>query len=327
MTAKDLSMLLSAAFDCDVVAVQDPRDVVCPLALLLADPSRFATGSHLVIAKGDNIAASSIDTTNNGRADEREAQRYWLATREADRDTDDDDDEDDEDDYSDSSSSDDEKVYNAYFEFEGGPVTIAEARDVMGIEAFSPAFLIDFLIEQRDGSEDEQATWLISNHEFEVALAQLSGARTIPVRAQLDYIMDSIFSVFEEAGTSTCDLRELGCGLMLFCGGEIIDRAQMAYNLVAEADDEDEDDAGRYHYEKDGVTREMMVTAIASLLKVVGVLNSAYLNSCDPIETAEDITNRAFLRAKVRLVGDKTRTPANVMTSFCPPSLGASGGR
>ena len=31
------------------------------------------------------------------------------------------------------------------------------------------------------------------------------------------------------------------------------------------------------------------------------MLNSSYLNSCDPIETAEDITNRAFVRAKVLL--------------------------
>ena len=114
--------------------------------------------------------------------------------------------------------------------------------------------------------------------------------------------MTSIFSLFDDMSMGYCDLRELGCGLMLFCGGEIIDRAQMAYNLVAEADDEEDEDTGRYPYEKDGVTREMMVTAIASLLKVVGVLNSAYLNSCDPVETAEDITDRAFRRAKVRAV-------------------------
>jgi hypothetical protein len=306
MTAKDLQQLLSAVFECEVVAVQDQRDVVCPLSLMLNDPARFATGSHLVIATGDNATATTAATT--GRADEREAARYWLATRDPDDEDDDeeDEDEDEDDDEEDDYEDDDDEGVDPFFEFEGGPVTIAEARDAMGIEDFSPAFIVDFLIEQRDGNEEQQATWLISEYQFESALAQLSGARsassTSKSRALSGYIMTSIFSLFDDMSMGYCDLRELGCGLMLFCGGEIIDRAQMAYNLVAEADDEEDENTGRYPYEKDGVTREMMVTAIASLLKVVGVLNSAYLNSCDPVETAEDITDRAFRRAKVWVV-------------------------
>ena len=335
---RDLNLLLSAAFSCgDVIGLQDERDVIYPLSLVLLDPSRFAIGRYAVLSKNEDFQTTQHKTEQKYLNYSRESERRAAAQEEEEE-------EDDEED-------DDEEENDPFFEFEGGPVTIAEAREAVGIEGFSAEFIIDYLIEQRDRKE-EQATWLMSEYQFETALSQLSSVKynssSLKQRALCDYIVASIFSLFDETNYGYCDLRELGCGMMLFCGGEIIDRAQMAYQLVAESDDDDDDNvAVNNQYPKDGVTREMMVTAIASLLKVntvhppitnisfsiktyldslfveyfcslflslfpshhsfyssfqvVGVLNSSYLNSCDPIETAEDITNRAFVRAKVLL--------------------------
>ena len=270
MRLRDLNLLLSAAFDCgDVIGLQDDRDIVYPLSLVLLDPSRFAIGRYAVLSKNEEFQPTQ----------HRAEQKYLNYNRELERRAaaqeveDDDDDEEDEDEEND-----------PFFEFEGGPVTIAEAREAVGIEGFSAEFIIDYLIEQRDRKEEQQATWLMSEYQFETALSQLSSvkysASSLKQRALCDYIVASIFSLFDETNSGYCDLRELGCGMMLFCGGEIIDRAQMAYQLVAESDDDDDDDnAVSNQYPKDGVTREMMVTAIASLLKVQPTTRSTHPHS------------------------------------------------
>jgi hypothetical protein len=185
-----------------------------------------------------------------------------------------------------------------YYEYDGGPLTIAEAKFVLGLGQYSSEFIIDFLIEQVEADEDtcdEDSGWLISESQFDSAMFQLLNRQhidfSVEQRAISDYVVRSIFSLFNENNSGYCDLREIGCGLMLFSGGEIIDRAQMAYKLVAESDAQD----------SEGVNDEMMTTAIASVLKVVAALNSSYLNSCDPVNTAEEITKRAFIRAKLLL--------------------------
>ena len=276
MRLRDLNLLLSAAFNCgDVIGLQDERDVVYPLSLVLLDPSQFSIGRFAVLSKNEEFQTTQHRADqkymNYNRELERRAAAHissvsstrYRSTQEDDDDEDDDDDDEEEDEEND-----------PFFEFEGGPVTIAEAREAVGIEGFSAEFIIDYLIEQRDRKEEQQATtWLMSEYQFETALSQLSSvkysASSLKQRALCDYIVASIFSLFDETNSGYCDLRELGCGMMLFCGGEIIDRAQMAYQLVAESDDDDDDNAAvNNQYPKDGVTREMMVTAIASLLKV-----------------------------------------------------------
>jgi hypothetical protein len=152
-----------------------------------------------------------------------------------------------------------------YYEYDGGPLTIAEAKFVLGLGQFSSEFIIDFLIEQVEDEDTcgEDSGWLISESQFDNAMFQLLNRQhidfSVEQRAISDYVVRSIFSLFNEDNSGYCDLREIGCGLMLFSGGEIIDRAQMAYKLVAESDAQD----------SEGVNDEMMTTAIASVLKVV----------------------------------------------------------
>lgn len=202
------------------------------------------------------------------------------------------------------------EISDPYYEYNGGPLTIAEAKSVLGLGQYSSEFIIDFLIEQIEADEDtcdEESSWLISKSQFDNAMFQLLNRQlinfSVEQRALSEYVVRSIFSLFNDNNSGYCDLREIGCGLMLFSGGEIIDRAQMAYKLVAESDSQDMTGIENGERRDEGVNTEMMTTAIASVLKVVAALNSSYLNSCDPVNTAEEITKRAFIRAKLLLSG------------------------
>ena len=187
--------------------------------------------------------------------------------------------------------------------------TIAEAKDVLGLGQFSAEFVIEFLIGVIADGDDDESSWLISKAQFDSAISQLAYRQYLKLSSEQqklsDFIVRSIFTIFDEESSGYCDLRELGCGLMLFAGGEIIDRAQMAYKLVAESHDSEGYSINDYGHE-DGVSIDMMTVAMASVLKVVAILNNSYLNSCDPITTAEEITKRAFIRAKLSLLSDGT---------------------
>ena len=187
--------------------------------------------------------------------------------------------------------------------------TIAEAKDVLGLGQFSAEFVIEFLIGVIADGDDDESSWLISKAQFDSAISQLAYRQYLKLSSEQqklsDFIVRSMFTIFDEESSGYCDLRELGCGLMLFAGGEIIDRAQMAYKLVAESHDSEGYSINDYGQE-DGVSIDMMTVAMASVLKVVAILNNSYLNSCDPITTAEEITKRAFIRAKLSLLSDST---------------------
>jgi hypothetical protein len=181
-------------------------------------------------------------------------------------------------------------------------LTIAEAKSALGLGDYSSDYIIDYLIgnivdDVEDDASDENCTWMITQRQFESAMLQLrdrSQQDAATVQPGLpNYLIHRIFDIFDEEKSGYCDLTELGCGFMLFCGGGIAERAQMAYKLVAEWHDNDIIKMNQ------GVRCEMMVSAIASVLKVVAILNTSYLNSCDPIYTADEITRRAFLRSKI----------------------------
>lgn len=192
--------------------------------------------------------------------------------------------------------------------YDGEPLTIAEAKVLLGLAQYSSEFIIDFFIQQIEKDNvnlDDDDSWLINQVQYQNAISMLLHSQyqgfTVKQRSISNYIVRNIFILFEESNSGYCDLRKLGCGLMLFSGGELSDRAHMAYKLVAESERGDENigcDGNVYATRDEGVNNRMMTIAIASILNVVAILNSSYLNSCNPYVTAEEITKRAFIRSK-----------------------------
>ena len=297
---KDL--LLSCFHGCEVIGLQNTEGIVYPISLLLKNPSFFGNKKFAAVVK-NNIVGLIEDAKPNGTS---ETKREMTFTEENPMNK------------NNSSLVSNQQLVPAIadgemIESNGKDFSIAEAKTVLGLGQYSSEFIIDFLIgliaDDGDDSSDGSSSWLISKEQFDSAMSQLAYHQysnfTAEQKSLSDYVVLSLFVLFDEERTGYCDLRELGCGLMLFSGGEIIDRAQMAYKLVAETkfeDDDDVDNDGR----DEGVNTDMMTLAIASVLKVVAVLNKFYLNSCDPLVTAEEITKRAFIRAKLLLSNGST---------------------
>lgn len=295
MEATDLkALLLSCFLGCEILGLQNSQGLIYPISMIVRKPSDFGNKRFAAVIKNPVFGMiedvkTSIDT---GLADHMEFESE------------------DRNGYSGSliEFTHPEEVHSAFvpekdnFEFKNDSWSIAEAKAVLGLGKYSAEFIIDFLIGKigDDDASTEESSWLITEQQFDSAMLQLLNRQYIDLTAKQrslsDYLVHTIFATFDANNSGFCDLTELGCGLMLFSGGEIADRAQMAYKLVAEwHDDEGLNDEAK----NEGVKTEMMTTAIASVLKIVAILNSSYLNSCDPLNTADEITKRAFERAKL----------------------------
>jgi Ca2+-binding EF-hand superfamily protein len=284
MDETQLKTVLRSCFNSsEVVGLENNEGAVYPLSLILKNPTYFTNHKYAAVTKNQSALLEDSNQFNPDVYNRIESiyENESLIKLSDDR----------------AFISD-----SPFLEFDGGPLTIGDAKEVLGLGHYSSEFIIDFLIEHieivGDDVDEDESSWLISEIQFETAMSQLLNRQradlSIEQRAISEYLVHSVFSLFDDEGTGHCDLRELGCGLMLFSGGEIVDRAQMAYKLVAESDNEEETG-------NEGVNVDMMIIAIASVLKVVAILNSSYLQSCDPFDTAEEITKRAFIRAKLLL--------------------------
>ena len=158
-----------------------------------------------------------------------------------------------------------------FWKHEKKELTIAEAKSALGLGDYSSDYINDYLIgnivdDVEDDASDENCTWMITQRQFVSAMLQLRDRShedaTTEQLGLSKYLIHRIFDIFDEEKSGYCDLTELGCGFMLFCGGVIAERAQMAYKLVAEWHDDE------VIKMKQGVRCEMMVSAIASVLKV-----------------------------------------------------------
>ena len=285
----------------EIIGLQNNEGVVYPLSMILRNPSNFGNMKFAAIVR-DSREEQSTNSKPFDIIDWRSGSEYIN-------------------DKSISANKSLLKVTNSaqsrpdpttdlrFSRYNAQNTTIAEAKDVLGLGQFSAEFVIDFLIGVIADGDDNESSWLISKAQFDSAISQLAYRQYLklsPEQQKLsDFIVRTIYLTFDEESTGCCDLRELGCGLMLFAGGEIIDRAQMACKLVAESHDTEGYNSNDYGH-AGGVTIDMMTLAVASVLKVVAMLNNSYLNSCDPITTAEEITKRAFIRAKLSLLSDGT---------------------
>lgn len=295
MEATDLkALLLSCFLGCEILGLQNSQGLIYPISMIVRKPSDFGNKRFAAVIKNPVFGLiedvkTSIDA---GLADHMEFESE------------------DRNGYSGSliEFTHPEEVHSAFVperdhvEFQSDSWSIAEAKAVLGLGKYSAEFIIDFLIGKigDDDASTEESSWLITEQQFDSAMLQLLNRQYVDLTAKQrslsDYLVHTIFATFDANNSGFCDLTELGCGLMLFSGGEIADRAQMAYKLVAEWHD---DEGLNGEAKNEGVKTEMMTTAIASVLKIVAILNSSYLNSCDPLNTADEITKRAFVRAKL----------------------------
>lgn len=302
MEVADFRALLSSCFmGCEIIGLQNSQGVIFPISMIVKNPGDFGNKKFAAVLKQqasgllEDSKLPHTENHTNGMGFEKEQENNGIRSLVK---------------FSPHQPRDHHDFIpeNTFSEFQNMALSISEAKALLGLGKYSSEFIIDFLIgkigNDYEASGDE-SSWLITEQQFDSAMLQLLNRQyvdlTIEQRSLSDYLVHSIFSVFDEERSGFCDLTELGCGLMLFSGGEIVDRAQMAYKLVAEWHGTDDEDGQRCNQ---GVKTEMMTTAIASVLKVVAILNSSYLNSCDPLNTADEITKRAFIRAKLRMSAD-----------------------
>lgn len=121
------------------------------------------------------------------------------------------------------------QVASFLINYSGNAISTSEASDILGLTEYSPNFVIEYLSSFADKSGQ------ISQTSFQRGISRLIGRQYISLsvleRSKADFIIDRLFQVFDSFNTGTCNLKELGCGLMLFCGQDYRVRAQTAYKL------------------------------------------------------------------------------------------------
>lgn len=166
-------------------------------------------------------------------------------------------------------------------DYTGGNVSVVEARSLLGLEKYSPP---DDVLGYLMGHSDRDGT--ITKERFKQGLLSLMGEKYVRMpmdeRVKVDFVLDRLFSVFTTFDTNQCMLSDLGCALMIFCGGTSKSRAHAAFALLVLLENSDANSRLDLDAESnDALHLLVMVRSMSSLLKASKCLNPASrLDNC-----------------------------------------------
>lgn len=164
--------------------------------------------------------------------------------------------------------SEDDIVSAEFVSYFGDVVSIDEAKGVLSLDAYHPEDIILFLRKLADKSG------YIDQVSYQQGLMKLVGEKYVTLsvleRSIADFIIDRIFGMFDPLNDGYCHIRELGCAILLFCGGTPRRRATAAFQLLQSLPDDSfaEDSVG-----SDVVHISVATLCVASLLKAHACLD------------------------------------------------------
>lgn len=175
--------------------------------------------------------------------------------------------------------------------YTGGPMSIDDARATLGLDRYQADAVIGYL------SSYSNDSGLITKIQVHLAILSLLGESYVSFpmqeRAKSNFILDRLFSSFDPTNTGRCYLRDIGCALLLFCGGSGASRAHAAFALLVLLESRFDSRSSSSPATVDFLHLLVVVKSVASLFKAAKCL--------DPAVIPEDCAYGDHLAAKQAL--------------------------
>lgn len=116
--------------------------------------------------------------------------------------------------------------------YSGDAISVYDARDVLGLHNFAPVRVVEHMLSLIDETQELS----LQQSAYKSGMIELIGApytaSTVFERSVVDFILDRVFVAMDEDASGCCDLMDLVCGVLLFCSGDSLLRADIALQVV-----------------------------------------------------------------------------------------------
>lgn len=183
-----------------------------------------------------------------------------------------------------------EKNESSIFEeYDGKPITVEKARQIIGLDAFPSSFVVAFF------EELVEEGGLVKHAKFHYGLSKLITRNYMTLsaadRAVADHIITSIYPLCDLDDSGSADARDILTMLLLFCGGNVEGKAHSAFYLFSDDDN--------------CVSAERFASCLTSIFKIVSVLDSDFAVDSSPDTIAATFTINVWKQAGLRLYLDE----------------------
>eukprot|EP01038_Epipyxis_sp_PR26KG_P012080 gene12080-16166_t len=125
----------------------------------------------------------------------------------------------------------DSQIESFFVQYDGGSIPLMEAKVILGLELLPP---YDVLSQMRSVCNSKgKLNQLDYNKCISKMISHHYIALSVLERSIADFVFERLFSIFEDnANPCSTNIRVLGVGLLLFCGGSYQSRANAAFDLL-----------------------------------------------------------------------------------------------
>lgn len=159
----------------------------------------------------------------------------------------------------------DSQVTSLFVNYAGNAITIEEARSILGFSEYAPDDILGYMKSLSD------QYGVLSHEAFEKGILTLMSKKYVSLnvlqRSKVDFILDRLFSVFDTKNFGYCNVRELCCGLLLFCNGTPDELAESAFVLLLLLENAKPGHKDPYHSKSDALHLLTAVKSVSSLMK------------------------------------------------------------
>lgn len=182
---------------------------------------------------------------------------------------------------------DDDDSNSLFVEYDGRHIGIQNGCQILGLNSYSSGYIIQHF---RDLSEDNGKSYgIISHSRFHQGLSSLINRHysTLSVRNQAiaDYIISSLFRIFDPDESGYFDLQDMSCGLLLLCGGSLREKSESASIIIKD------------QYCFDEIAAERMASCFTSIFKVAMCLDPNFISMSTAEDVAAEITISAWTKS------------------------------
>jgi hypothetical protein len=187
----------------------------------------------------------------------------------------------------------DSLVAASLVEYDGGPIDVLKAQQILGFKAYMPDVILSSLIY---AASDDGDISLASYHRlFDQLMRKRYSILSVLQRSVADYIVSQIFDSFDPECTGFIKMEQLGWGLLIFCDGNAQLKARAATALMNSHVDTDT---------QGGLKAGDMIYCLSAVLKTVSALNRDFIAPLQPEQIANELTMYAFSHAGANYLTD-----------------------
>lgn len=180
----------------------------------------------------------------------------------------------------------------SFEDYNGEPISLSQARSIIGLDAFPSSFVVAFF------EELVEEGGILKHAKFHYGLSKLISRNymtlSVADRATADHIITSIYPLCELDESGCADARDVVTMLLLFCGGDLEGKAHSAFYLFSDDDNE--------------VSAERMASCLTSIFKIISVLDPTFADESAPDNIAATLTLNIWAQAGLTLYNEQKLT-------------------